>query len=532
MSLSEKTADNSWRDCGLIVLFWLVPALLLCPFENIPYVDDWAYAWPVEWLLKHHELRVLEWSSSPNLTQALWGALFCVATGFSFTALRISTWILSAACLCGIYLLLREIRVARGNAFIGTAAIALNPIFFSLSFTFMTDVPFLTAMIWSVYTNVLGLNRKRHHWFFIAALLSAMAISIRPVGIAIPASAGLLLAWKRKEIGVKLETLFLVLFPLLATALVAWWWIHHRQVNANISGFPGIPKTRLVWLKYAMPTLPGVTLNGLIFLAGAVGISLLPLTCSSRIANKQTIIIFAALLLLVLIAHLCSVGYSLPLNTGSAWEWNGINSPQELIPNHTPIRDPAGLTAVLFIALASSAILIGCSVKQQWEVSKLFLLLLIVLSFAEMVVLWLFNDRYALPIFPLAIALLLASECQQRTWLAISSLCVFAVYSLIGEHNVCSYNHAVWSAVAELRARGIGDNQIDGGYVVNGWLHYAHPENAPRDESGQVYVVGMTTTSRTLPFQISEKPVAGRELLDTIKYNQWLGPGGELYLLK
>src|SRR5581483_5796507 len=167
MSLSEKTADNSWRDCGLIVLFWLVPALLLCPFENIPYVDDWAYAWPVEWLLKHHELRVLEWSSSPNLTQALWGALFCVATGFSFTALRISTWILSAACLCGIYLLLREIRVARGNAFIGTAAIALNPIFFSLSFTFMTDVPFLTAMIWSVYTNVLGLNRKRHHWFFI-----------------------------------------------------------------------------------------------------------------------------------------------------------------------------------------------------------------------------------------------------------------------------------------------------------------------------------------------------------------------------
>ena len=106
-------------------------------------MDDWTYASPVEQLLQHQPLRVLEWSSSPNIIQALWGALFCLRGGFSFASLGFSTWGSAAGCLCGFYLLLRAPRIARTPALLGAATLGVNPIFFSLSFTFMTEVPFL-----------------------------------------------------------------------------------------------------------------------------------------------------------------------------------------------------------------------------------------------------------------------------------------------------------------------------------------------------------------------------------------------------
>jgi hypothetical protein len=33
---------------------------LLRPFQNLPFVDDWVYAWPVEHLLKSGELKILD----------------------------------------------------------------------------------------------------------------------------------------------------------------------------------------------------------------------------------------------------------------------------------------------------------------------------------------------------------------------------------------------------------------------------------------------------------------------------------------
>src|SRR5678815_1131209 len=102
MRKSYRLSEQS-RDLIGIALAACIPVLLLRPFQNAPHVDDWVYAWSVEWLLKHHELRTLEFSASINVIQTLWGALFCLPFGFSFTALRVSTWALSVLGLGGLY---------------------------------------------------------------------------------------------------------------------------------------------------------------------------------------------------------------------------------------------------------------------------------------------------------------------------------------------------------------------------------------------------------------------------------------------
>src|SRR5262245_2719136 len=102
---------------------WLVPLAMLRPLHDTPFVDDWAYAWSVEHLLQTGEFRILDWSVSLDAAHVLWGALFCAPFGFSFTALRLSTWVLSLLGLVGFYVLLRELGASRRDTLLGVALV-------------------------------------------------------------------------------------------------------------------------------------------------------------------------------------------------------------------------------------------------------------------------------------------------------------------------------------------------------------------------------------------------------------------------
>src|SRR5262245_54595935 len=104
MSVHARIRDYLPALTGLVL-----PLFALNPLQNIPFRDDWTYAWSVENFLNNHTLRILDWSTHINVAQILWGALFCWPLGFSFTALRLSTWVLSVFGLIGLYFLLREV---------------------------------------------------------------------------------------------------------------------------------------------------------------------------------------------------------------------------------------------------------------------------------------------------------------------------------------------------------------------------------------------------------------------------------------
>jgi len=88
--------------------------------------------------------------------------------------------------LCGLYVTLREFSVPRRESLLGTATLGLYPSYFILSFTFMTDVPFLAAVVWSALCLGRAVHRNSDRWLIAGAALGCLAVSTRLLGVVLP----------------------------------------------------------------------------------------------------------------------------------------------------------------------------------------------------------------------------------------------------------------------------------------------------------------------------------------------------------
>src|SRR5678815_3923696 len=153
MSISSASAPprrHAWQALSgdaLSLLFvaacWLLMILLADPRGDFPLNDDWVYALAVKSVLETGSYQFPSPSSANVGPQIYWGALFCLPFGFSFTTLRLSTSVLGLGGAVVFYFLVRAVRGTRRTAVLCALALAANPVYFSLSNTFMTDVPFL-----------------------------------------------------------------------------------------------------------------------------------------------------------------------------------------------------------------------------------------------------------------------------------------------------------------------------------------------------------------------------------------------------
>src|SRR4029077_183602 len=145
-----------------------------------PVIDDWVYAWSVEHLLKTGQVQVLEFSAIYPLAQIAWGALFARIAGFSFVSLRLSTVVLSVVGCWAVYLTLRELSCRWTTSLLGALALALDPVFFAFSFSFMTDVPFVDVSAVAVFFYVSAVRRERPARLWIGGAASIAAFLVRP----------------------------------------------------------------------------------------------------------------------------------------------------------------------------------------------------------------------------------------------------------------------------------------------------------------------------------------------------------------
>ena len=86
-----------WLWPALLGLIWISMVVVVNPIGNFPLNDDWAYGYSVRALVEQGEIRFSDWTATNLIAQVVWGALFCLPYGFSFTALRLSTAVLGFA---------------------------------------------------------------------------------------------------------------------------------------------------------------------------------------------------------------------------------------------------------------------------------------------------------------------------------------------------------------------------------------------------------------------------------------------------
>jgi hypothetical protein len=533
--VSRLTRDDRFHDCVAIVGLLLAAAAILRPFQDTPYIDDWVYAWSVEQLRLNGRLELLDFSLHANVVQILWGWLFTGPFGFSFVALRWSTFTLAAAALCGMYFLLRQLDAGRKKALAGTATFGVYPIFAILSASFMTDVPFVSITVLASYAAVTALRYHSTRWLVVATILGSLAIGVRIIGLVMPfaLSASLVLshdAWGRRRGRWAIALAPIAVFAWLLYLVTSR--IHHV---ADVTWLENSATRRLSQFDVVWQLLPAMSAETVGLLVGCLGLALLPLSLATlwRDTLPRTAAFVIAIAGVLASLHLAGTRYPLPLDADGTWRLDGLGFAPLLVPFYDGPDIPAWITwaalAVAVVSIASVAAVV-CR-RRALSPGEPFLLWMFLGHAGALPVLWLIHDRYVLVFVPLAIALLLAAQPRIDLRAAAGGLLLFALISAVGIKDHLQYNTALWTAVEALDRAGVPPSEVDGGYVVNGWRQYAHPEHAPRNAEGDVDVPGVNGAAK-LPHAVANSVPEGWIVLDRFAYRRLMGLPGYVYTLR
>lgn len=209
---------------GLVLVLLGLVTVVINPLRQVAFTDDWSYALTVRHLLETGVYRLDNWAAANPVFQVYWGALFAKLFGFSFGSLKISTLVLLAGGLGGMYLLGREHGLSPRQSGLLTLVMLVNPLTLLLGFSYMTDIPFLACLVLALALCTRAVRLGSWRTAVAGSIFAAAAILIRSFGAAFLPALGLVWLLGRR----KRETLW-VYVAAGAVPLMAVVW----QVLAN-----------------------------------------------------------------------------------------------------------------------------------------------------------------------------------------------------------------------------------------------------------------------------------------------------------
>ena len=127
-----------------VTVAWAVLFMVIPPGrQDFPLNDDWAFAKGAFAFAEGEGIHYQRWASMPQLGQWLWAWPLVEIFGESHAALRFSTVVLSLLSVLAFFDLLGQAGLSPARAAFVAACFGLNPLYFLLSGTFLTDVPSL-----------------------------------------------------------------------------------------------------------------------------------------------------------------------------------------------------------------------------------------------------------------------------------------------------------------------------------------------------------------------------------------------------
>jgi len=514
---------ESW----LILLLGMSVVLLVGPRGNFPLNDDWRYAFMVRSLLEEGGFALNSEIAPTILLQALWGYLFTLPGGdFSFTLLRVSTLVLAVAALWSLHALLR--RQSPGQpARRGMALLAFNPVFFVLSFSFMSDVPFLALCLISLYAYFRFLSTGKMSFRWTATLVALLSVWIRQPGLFLVLAFELSWLWEnrreRKKWGLSLILIALALANYLG---IEWGVKPGLALQANYIKV----ETEYFFKIFRQPAEFLFDL-GVRFLMAVfyMGFFLLPLGGSVLRRFFKTFdrsrFIFAGLLLGNLAIALGGwwwLGRVFPFGGNIFYNW-GLGPLLLVDTKELGLAPPDQLPKVVMFGLGLLSQINGSCLlllllnywrKKGLETENLFLGLLIMMYFGAMSV-FSFFDRHLLLVLVLLIIWIYKMELivwGGSKWRFYGAVLLFGYFSVAGTHDYLAWNRVVHQGRIAYLKRGTPSDEIDAGLASNGF-----------------YGVDVGEADYHFAF----RPLEGMEVVEEYGYFSWLWwEEKEVFLLK
>ena len=551
----RKTATllgSEWLiDFVAIAFLWSVAVLIVNPIGNFPLNDDWAMATTVKRLVEDGLYRPSGWTGMPLITQTLWGALFCIPFGFSFTALRFSTLVISLTGVFGTYCLIRQLRRSRLVGILCALTLGCNPIYFALSNTFMTDVPFTTLVILAALFFVRFLQKGSDRDLLIGTAFAVAATLCRQLGLFVPLGFGATLLLTR---GFQKRWLLRAFIPAVVSISVLAAFQHWLAATGRLPALYYDKSGKLLSVLSHPLRLP---LNFAYYgwsILMYLGCFLLPVTIyvaltrrhGERYSRLSSLARFALLLFLAAsVVRFIVVPSLMPVHNNVIIR-QGIGPPtlkdtQDLHLDHLPGL-PVGFWLVVtglsllgagLLILDATTFIFGRFTKPKFDptnadrVLGTFFLICTVAYLLPLLISGFF-DRYLVPILPFLAAFAVVSLPEPSYRLAraplIASMLLIlgsGIFAIAGTRDYLEWNRTRWIALEALLSREHARPQdVDGGFEFNGWYSY--------ESFGKTnwWVVKDT-------YALSFGEMEGYEPKTQYTYSNWMPPRiGKIFVMK
>jgi hypothetical protein len=536
-------------DAAGLTCLWLISVLLIGPAGEFPLNDDWVYAATMRQWFDGGGYHPHDWTAVSFASNALWGALFSLPFGATFTALRVSTLAASIIGVLGVYGLARAQGCSRWLTLTIALTFAFNPLAYVLSYTFMTDTLLATAMIVSALFLARDLRKESTPSLVAGTIAAAAATLSRQPGAAVP------LAFFVATLLQNVKDRRRVLRALIPVVVSVAAFFAHNEWLAATGRLPERHDFRTDKLlnilgditSYGMPIVTNVH-----FVTLTVGAFLfpvlLPVVASfwSR-GRMQKLLVTGSLSLMAVLSvvryafgrrvlmpimrnvlHKSGVG---PLTLRDTYILQLPHVPVLPRPFWIVVTGMA-VAGAGFVLVSASAVV--CRLFQRLrdtgvlpgrDAVSAFLLIASAIYLAPVLIAGLF-DRYLIPVLPfVAVGLAgigstpAASESAARAVrvvqaVVVAATCVFAVGAT---HDYMEWNRTRWTALHDLmRTENIGADRIDGGFEFNGLLSYdsAYVEDPARS----------WWWVRDDAYQVSFGPIDGYEIIKEYPYSNWILP--------
>ncbi len=169
--------------CFGVIALYVLCILAANPRGEFPLNDDWSYVRSAFSFGSGQGFKVDEWVAPSLVGQALYGGLLVKFFSPSFLVLRLSTLVLS--CLTAVLLWAVFVRIGFRNnlSCVMLLSWVFNPLQFYLSFTFMTEIPFLFFAVLAIYLYALHLDNRKSLLLVLSSASFGYAFLIRQTAL-------------------------------------------------------------------------------------------------------------------------------------------------------------------------------------------------------------------------------------------------------------------------------------------------------------------------------------------------------------
>lgn len=518
-----------WGGLFLLALALLATALTGLGGEY-PLNDDWIYAAGVASWLAEGEVTYYA-PVAPNLIlQVLWGGVCCLlGGGFSFVALRVSTLLLAGVGLVAFYQFIKVVTGEQRLAFAAGLILLTNPIYYNLSFSFMTDVPFTALVLVGLWQYALYFRDGRTVYRVLGAVAAIAAFGIRQPGLMLWFSAEAVILLRSFGAGRTRVVFLLQLLGMAGVFLLLEYGIKARWVGPGQYLLPS-QATILSDIGYGLGQW--VKRYGMaVFYIGLFGLPFIPYTVATTIERRwyrRTWFLLLVGLNVGLLAVLAYLGRVFPYGGHTIYNF-GLGTP--LLPDfhYWRLRQfpqvPVAIVMVLGLVVQQHSFLLlrllgarlWALVSSRRLIAMDAVVLLFAIPYTGIVFFWGFFDRYVLLLF-LLVGYLIGRVYPRLLALGRAQSVILLVllgYAVAGTRDYLAWNETVRrEKLAWLAQTNNERASLTAGYAQDGWDSQGH-----FDRSAATYY-------------FTWGPVAGFTTLDTIAYSRWLPGQGRIYLVQ